>query len=227
MTEDYRAFGDRLAPYIADTPPIAWKALDEGRLVVFEGAQGTLLDIDHGTYPFVTSSNPVAGAACVGAGRGAEVDRRGVGHLQGLLHARRRRAVPHRAARRDRATASARPAASSAPPPAAPGACGWLDLVALRYAVRVNGLTGLVLTKLDVLTGIDPLPVAIRYTGPEGASFDEFPYHQSVLHKARGELVELPGWHEDITGVRDDRRPARQRPRLPRVHRGAAGRARW
>jgi adenylosuccinate synthase len=80
---------------------------------------------------------------------------------------------------------------------------GWLDLVALRYAVRVNGLTGLVLTKLDVLTGIDPLPVAVRYTGPEGASFDEFPYHQSVLHRARGELVELPGWHEDITGVRE------------------------
>ena len=75
--------------------------------------------------------------------------------------------------------------------------------MALRYAVRVNGLTGLVVTKLDVLTGIDPLPVATRYTGPEGASFDEFPYHQSVLHRARGELVELPGWHEDITGARD------------------------
>jgi adenylosuccinate synthase len=81
--------------------------------------------------------------------------------------------------------------------------CGWIDLVALRYAVRVNGLTGLVLTKLDVLTGIDPLPVALRYTGPEGASFDEFPYHQSVLHRARGELTELPGWHEDITGARE------------------------
>ena len=102
--------------------------------------------------------------------------------------------------------------------------CGWLDLVALRYAVRVNGLTGLVVTKLDVLTGIDPLPVAVRYTGPEGASFDEFPYHQSVLHKARGELVELPGWHEDITGAREIARPARQRARLPRPHRGAARR---
>ena len=79
---------------------------------------------------------------------------------------------------------------------------GWLDLVALRYASRINGLTGLVITKLDVLTGIDPLHVAVRYLGPEGATFEEFPYHQSILHKARGDLVELPGWHEDISGCR-------------------------
>jgi adenylosuccinate synthase len=79
---------------------------------------------------------------------------------------------------------------------------GWLDLVALRYAARVNGLTGLVITKLDVLTGVDPVRVAVRYSGAEGASFDEFPYHQSILHKARGEFTELPGWREDITGAR-------------------------
>ena len=97
---------------------------------------------------------------------------------------------------------------------------GWLDLVALRYAVRVNGLTGLVVTKLDVLTGIDPLNVAVRYLGPEGATFDEFPYHQSILHKARGELVELPGWHEDIPGARSIEDLPAQRPGLPRVHLG-------
>jgi adenylosuccinate synthase len=79
---------------------------------------------------------------------------------------------------------------------------GWLDLVALRYATRINGLTGLVVTKLDVLTGIDPLYVAVRYLGPGGATFESFPYHQSILHKARGELVPLPGWHEDISGAR-------------------------
>jgi adenylosuccinate synthase len=83
-----------------------------------------------------------------------------------------------------------------------PRRTGWIDLVALRYAVRVNGLTGLVITKLDVLTGIDPLGVAVRYLGPEGATFEEFPYHQSVLHKVRGDLVELPGWQEDITRAR-------------------------
>ena len=102
MTEEYRAFGDRLAPYIADTPPIAWKALDEGRLVVFEGAQGTLLDIDHGTYPFVTSSNPVAGAACVGAGVGPKA----IDEVWGITKAYCTRVgagpVPHRAARRAR-----------------------------------------------------------------------------------------------------------------------------
>ncbi len=202
MTEDYRAFGDRLAPYIADTPPIAWKLLDEDRLVVFEGAQGTLLDIDHGTYPFVTSSNPVAGAACVGAGVGpksidevwgiskAYCTRVGAGPFPTELHDEIGDRI--RQAGREFGTTTGRARR-----------CGWLDLVALRYAVRVNGLTGLVVTKLDVLTGIDPLPIAVRYTGPEGASFDEFPYHQSVLHKARGELVELPGWHEDITGARE------------------------
>ncbi len=202
MTEDYRAYGDRLAPYIADTPPIAWRALDEGRLVVFEGAQGTLLDIDHGTYPFVTSSNPVAGAACVGAGVGpkaidevwgitkAYCTRVGAGPFPTELHDEVGDRIRDAGGEYGTTTGRAR-------------RCGWLDLVALRYAVRVNGLTGLVITKLDVLTGIDPLPVATRYSGPEGASFDEFPYHQSVLHKARGELVELPGWDEDITTVRE------------------------
>jgi adenylosuccinate synthase len=91
-----------------------------------------------------------------------------------------------------------------------PRRCGWLDLVALRYAVRINSLTGIAITKLDALTGLDPLGVAVRYSGPEGASFDQFPYHQSIVHKARGEIVEMPGWHDDITGARslDDLPPS-------------------
>ncbi|MGI8846014.1 MAG: adenylosuccinate synthase [Thermoleophilaceae bacterium] len=201
MTEDYRAFGDRLAPYIADTPPVAWKALEEGRLVVLEGAQGTLLDIDHGTYPFVTSSNTVAGAACGGAGIGpgsidevwgiakAYSTRVGSGPFPTELHGEMGDRL--RDAGGEYGTTTGRPRR-----------CGWLDLVALRYAARINGLTGLVLTKLEVFTGIDPLSVATGYSGPEGASFDSFPYHQSVLHRARGELVELPGWSDDITGAR-------------------------
>ncbi|MBA2794318.1 MAG: adenylosuccinate synthase [Thermoleophilaceae bacterium] len=202
MTEDYLALGHRLEPYIADTPPIAWNALDAGRLVVFEGAQGTLLDIDHGTYPFVTSSNPVAGSACVGAGVGpksiddvwgiskAYCTRVGAGPFPTELHDDMGARIQE--AGREFGTTTGRPRR-----------CGWLDLVALRYAVRVNGLTGVVITKLDVLTGIDPLRAAVRYSGPEGASFDEFPYHQSVLHRARGELVELPGWQEDVTAARN------------------------
>ena len=122
MSEEYRMLGHRLEPYIADTPPIAWRALDQGGLVVFEGAQGALLDIDHGTYPFVTSSNTVAGRRLRRRGRGPALDRRGLGHRQGVRHAGRRRAVPHRARRRRSASASARPAASSAPPPDGRGA---------------------------------------------------------------------------------------------------------
>jgi adenylosuccinate synthase len=201
MTEEYRTFGHRLEPYIADTAPIAWDALDRGGLVVFEGAQGTMLDIDHGTYPFVTSSNPVAGAACVGAGVGprdidevwgvakAYATRVGAGPFPTELEdetGRRMREVG-----REFGTTTGRERRT-----------GWLDLVALRYAVRVNGLTGLAVTKLDVLTGIDPLNVAVRYLGPEGASFDSFPYHQSILHKSVGDYVELPGWQENISQAR-------------------------
>ena len=211
ITEDYRTFGHRLEPYIADTAPLVWDVLDEGGLVIFEGAQGTMLDIDHGTYPFVTSSNPVAGSACVGAGVGpkaiddvwgvakAYATRVGAGpfptELQDELGERIRQVGDEKGTTtgRDRRT-------------------GWLDLLALRYAARVNGLTGLVITKLDVLTGMDPLQVGVRYLGPEGASFDSFPYHQSILHKVRGELVELPGWHEDLSGARsiDDLPPNAQ-----------------
>jgi adenylosuccinate synthase len=201
MTEEYRTLGHRLEPYIADTQRIAWEALDDDRLVVFEGAQGALLDIDHGTYPFVTSSNPVAGAACVGAGVGpkdiqsvwgvskAYVTRVGSGPFPTELHDEVADRIRERGGEFGTTTGRAR-------------RCGWMDLVALRYAARVNGLTGLVVTKLDVLSGIGPLRVATRYLGPEGATFDHFPYHQSIVHKASGSYEELPGWGEDIGEAR-------------------------
>ena len=201
MTEEYRTLGHRLEPHIADTPRIAWEALDRDRLVVFEGAQGTLLDIDHGTYPFVTSSNPVAGEACVGAGVGpgdidavwgvakAYVTRVGSGPFPTELDDEVGERIRERGG--EYGTTTGRSCR-----------CGWLDLVALRYAARVNGLTGLVVTKLNVLTGIDPLRVAVRYRGPEGSSFEAFPYHQSILHKAAGEYEEVPGWEEDVSGAR-------------------------
>ena len=141
MTEEYLSFGHRLEPYIADTPPIAWNLLDAGELVVFEGAQGTLLDIDHGTYPFVTSSNPVAGAACVGAGVGPSRSMRCGASPRPTAPASGRGPSPPSSTTRW-AGGSRRRAASSGPPPAGRARCGWLDLVALRYAVRVNGLTG-------------------------------------------------------------------------------------
>jgi adenylosuccinate synthase len=201
MTEEYLSFGHRLEPYIADTPPLAWRALDDDKLVVFEGAQGTLLDIDHGTYPFVTSSNPVAGSACVGAGVGPKA----IDEVWGIAKAYTTRvgAGPFPTELEDDLGERIRQAGGEfGTTTGRARRTGWLDLVALKYAVRVNGLTGLVLTKLDVLTGLDPLHVAVGYVGPEGARFEDFPYHQSILHKVRGEYVELPGWQEDIRGCR-------------------------
>ncbi|MDP8943505.1 MAG: adenylosuccinate synthase [Actinomycetota bacterium] len=201
MTEDYRTFGHRLEPYIADTARLAWKALDDGRLVVFEGAQGAMLDIDHGTYPFVTSSNPIAGAACVGAGVGP----RDIDEVWGVAKAYVTRvgAGPFPTELDDEVGEQIRTAGGEfGTTTGRPRRCGWMDLVALRYAARMNGLTGLVLTKLDVLTGLDPVCAAVRYLGPEGSVFEDFPYHQSIVHKVRGELEELPGWHDDISGAR-------------------------
>jgi adenylosuccinate synthase len=201
MTEEYSALGHQLERYIADTTRIVWDALDRGRLVVFEGAQGTLLDIDHGTYPFVTSSNTVAGAACAGAGVGPkEID-----EVWGIAkaYATRVGSGPFPSELDDEVGERIREAGGEyGTTTGRPRRCGWLDLVALKYAIRINGLTGLVLTKLDALTGIDPIGVSIEYSGPEGATFQEFPYHQSMVHKARAEFEMLPGWDEDISGAR-------------------------
>jgi adenylosuccinate synthase len=201
MTEEYRTYGARLEPHIADTPPLVWRVLDRDGLVVFEGAQGTMLDIDHGTYPFVTSSNPVAGAACVGAGVGPKA----IDEVWGIAkaYATRVGAGPFPTELEDELGEQIRAAGGEfGTTTGRPRRTGWLDLVALRYATRVNGLTGLVVTKLDVLTGVDPLCAGVRYSAPDEATFEEFPYHQSVLHKARGEFELLPGWHEDISGAR-------------------------
>ena len=203
MAEEYQRYGHRLEPHIADTAKICWDALDADRTVLFEGAQATLLDLDHGTYPFVTSSNPVAGSACVGAGVGptdieevwgvckayttrvgagpfpTELDDdvgkhlRDKGHEFGTTTGRERR-------------------------------CGWLDMVALRYATRLNRLSGLAITKLDVLAGLDPIRVAVRYRSSQGAVLDEFPYHQTVLHGAAAEYEEMPGFSEDIGECRTE-----------------------
>jgi adenylosuccinate synthase len=201
MTEEYRILGHRLEPWIADTAPIAWRIFDEGGLVLFEGAQGAMLDIDHGTYPFVTSSNTVAGAACAGAGVGP----RSIDEVWGVAKAYTTRvgAGPFPTELEDELGERIRDAGGEfGTTTGRARRTGWLDLVALRYAARVNGFTGLVITKLDVLSGIDPLYVAERYLGPEGATFDQFPYHQSILHKARGDLIALPGWHENISACR-------------------------
>jgi len=203
MTEEYLTYGHRLEPHIADTAAMAWDALDSGRIVLFEGAQGALLDIDHGTYPFVTSSNPVAGAACIGAGVGpkdisevlgitkAYTTRVGAGPFPSELDDEVGEEIRRRGG--EFGTTTGRPRRT-----------GWLDIVALRYAARINGLTQLAVTKLDVLSGFDRIKVATRYRGAEEAEFTTFPYHQSVLHQARAVYEELPGWTEDIGEARTE-----------------------
>jgi adenylosuccinate synthase len=203
MVEEHVSFGHRLEPHIADTARLCWDALDSGQTVVFEGAQATLLDLDHGTYPFVTSSNPIAGAATIGAGVGptdidevwgvakAYATRVGAGPFPTELEDEVGRHMLERGHEYGTTTGRER-------------RCGWLDLVALRYAVRLNGMTALTITKLDVLKGLDPLRVAVRYRSKEGAIFDRFPYHQSILHSAEPEYEELPGFDVDVEGVRSE-----------------------
>jgi adenylosuccinate synthase len=203
MTEEYLNFGHRLEQHIADTSKLLWEMLDAGKKVILEGAQGAMLDIDHGTYPFVTSSNPLAGAACVGTGIGPKA----IDEVWGISKAYTTRVgagpfpselidpdptgeqIRQRGGEFGTTTGRAR-------------RTGWLDLVALRYAARLNTLSSLVVTKLDVLSGFDRICVCTRYRGPEEAVFEDFPYHQTVLHHATAELTELAGWSEDLSECR-------------------------
>ncbi|MGA2527993.1 MAG: adenylosuccinate synthase [Acidimicrobiales bacterium] len=189
-----------LAPMIGDSVRLVHEALEQGRQIMLEGAQATFLDLDHGTYPFVTSSNPTAGGACVGSGIGPrDIDRiigiakayltrvgsgpfptevegeQGdmlveLGHEFGTNTGRRRRP-------------------------------GWLDLVLLSHAVRLNSLSEIAVTKLDVLSAFDSLKVCVAYRDGEEV-YDHVPYHQSVLHRATPVYKELPGWRSDLSGAR-------------------------
>jgi adenylosuccinate synthase len=203
MSDEYLTYGHRLEQFIADTTTLAHRALDDGRVVVFEGAQGALLDIDHGTYPFVTSSNPVAGAACIGAGVGP----RDIDEVWGIAKAYTTRvgAGPFPTELEDEVGAEIRERGGEfGTTTGRPRRTGWLDLVALKYAARINSLTALVITKLDVFSGFERVKVCTRYRSQEDATFDTFPYHQSVLHHAVGEYTELPGWSEDISTARSE-----------------------
>lgn len=199
---------ERLEPFIADTVGLVHDALEAGRHVLFEGAQATFLDLDHGTYPFVTSSNPVAGGACTGAGIGPRhIDRVigvakayctrvgsgpfpselhdevgdhlvDVGHEYGTNTKRRRRT-------------------------------GWFDAVMLRHAVRLNSLSELAITKLDVLDGLDTVKVCVGYE-IDGVLHDRLPYHQSDVHAAVPVYREFPGWEQPLCDItrRDQLPPA-------------------
>ncbi len=198
-TEYLEQCAPRVSGFIADTVALVHDNLESGGQVLFEGAQATFLDLDHGTYPFVTSSNPVAGGACVGAGIGprdisriigiakAYVTRVGagpfptelfdevgdylidVGHEYGTNTGRRRRT-------------------------------GWFDAVMMRQAVRLNSLSEIALTKLDILDGLDTIKVCVAYDA-DGETYEHIPYHQTVFHAAQPVYEELPGWRTDISGI--------------------------
>jgi adenylosuccinate synthase len=195
----YAGYAERLAPLVGDTSLLVDQALRENKDVLFEGAQATLLDLDHGTYPFVTSSNPIASGAATGIGIGptridrvigvakAYVTRVGEGPFPSEIPSPQQEHVRDLGGEFGTVTGRER-------------RCGWLDLVALRYAVRLNGMTSLALTKLDVLSEFAEIPVCVRYALPDGTETEHFPAHQSDFHHCRPVFESLPGWEEPLTG---------------------------
>ena len=192
-------YAPRIAPMVGDTVGIVHDALDAGRNVLLEGAQATFLDLDHGTYPFVTSSNPVASGACTGTGLGprhidrvigiakAYVTRVGAGPFPTELHDGQGELLVDRGQEYGTVTGRRR-------------RTGWFDAVMARQAVRLNSLTEVALTKLDVLDAFDTLRVCVAYDSG-GERFRLPPYHQSTLHQVTPLYEELPGWRTDLTGV--------------------------
>ena len=198
IVDEYLGYGARLLPHVADTSLLIWEAIRAGKNVIFEGAQGILLDIDHGTYPFVTSSNPVAGGALTGAGVGprdidrvlgiakAYISRVGSGPFPTELHDEVGEQMVHIGGEYGTVTGRRR-------------RCGWLDAVALRYSVRVSGITELALTKLDVLSAFPTLRIAVGYSSL-GERYDEFPRQQRVLYNCSPIYEDLPGWQTTSPG---------------------------
>jgi len=201
IVEEYLGYAERLRPLVADTSLLLNKALDDGKVVLLEGSQGTLLDVDHGTYPFVTSSNPTSGGACAGSGIGPTKISRSIGILK--AYTTRVGAGPFptelldadgdllRKKGHERGVTTGRDRR-----------CGWFDAVIARYATRVNGLTDFFLTKLDILTGWEHVPVCVAYD-VDGVRHDEMPMTQTDFHHAKPIYEYLPGWDEDITKARE------------------------
>jgi adenylosuccinate synthase len=202
VAERHKGYAARLRPHVADVSLLVDRVLREGGDVLFEGAQGTLLDLDHGTYPFVTSSTPIAGGAATGIGIGptridtvlgvskAYVTRVGEGPFPSEIAGPDQARVRELGGEFGTVTGRQR-------------RCGWLDLVALRYAARLNGFTELALTKLDVLSHFGELPVCVRYRLRDGTETAEFPAHQSDFHHCEPVYETLAGWEEPLDAVED------------------------
>ena len=200
VVEDLLSYAERLRPMVADTGLLLNDALDAGDVVVFEGGQATMLDVDHGTYPFVTSSSATAGGAATGSGVGPNRLDRIVGIVKAYTTRVGSGPFPTelfgeegdwlRSRGFEFGTTTGRPRR-----------VGWYDAPITRYATRINGITDLVLTKLDILTGLDRVPVCVAYD-VDGERFDEVPVNQSDFHHATPILEYFPGWSEDISKAR-------------------------
>jgi adenylosuccinate synthase len=216
IVSEYMAMAERLWPHVADTSKLLHEALTDGRQVMLEGAQGTMLDLDHGTYPFVTSSTPVAGYALASAGIGprhvdrvigitkAYVTRVGAGPFPTELGDDDGERIGERGAEFGTTTGRKR-------------RCGWFDAVVLRYAARLNGLSEIFLTKLDVLSGFETVRMCVGYRA-DGQDWDDVPPHQSLFHRAEPVWEDLPGWSDELVDARTfDDLPAAARAYVRRV----------
>ena len=201
ILDECLSHAERLKRYVTDTSILIHRAMARGKNILFEGAQGTHLDIDHGTYPFVTSSSAVAGGVCTGSGVGptaidqvigiakAYTTRVGSGPFPTELHDAMGDLLRENGGEYGSTTGR-------------PRRCGWFDAVAVRYAVRLNGFTSLTLTKLDVLTGIDPIRICVAYRHGD-TIYREFPARRDILEACEPVYEEVRGWKTDITGVRE------------------------
>ncbi len=200
VVRDLLSYAERLRPMVADTALELNNAIDAGKIVLFEGGQATMLDVDHGTYPFVTSSNATAGGASTGSGIGPNKIERVIAVIKAYTTRVGSGPFPTelfdesgeflRAKGFEFGTTTGRPRR-----------CGWYDAPIARYTSRINGVTDFVLTKLDVLTGLNEIPVCVAYE-VDGKRFDEVPVNQSDFHHAKPVYEKFPGWTEDITGAR-------------------------
>src|SRR6202012_958968 len=200
IADEYLAYGARLQSYVTDTGLVLGRALDQDKVVLLEGAQATMLDVDHGTYPFVTSSSPTAGGACVGSGIRPTRITKVIGVVK--AYTTRVGAGPFPTELTDeqgewlRATGGEVGGSTSRA-----RRCGWFDAVIARYSTRVNGITDYFLTKMDVLSTLDKVPVCVAYE-VDGQRCDKVPTTQTEFHHARPVYEYLDGWWEDISQVK-------------------------
>lgn len=210
VVNEYLGYAELLKPFVTDTSLLLNKALDQGKNILLEGSQGTLLDVDHGTYPFVTSSNPTAGGACTGSGIGPTRISRVIGIVK--AYTTRVGSGPFPTELFDEDGEKLRSIGGEVGVTTGRARrCGWYDALIARYAVRVNGLTDFFLTKLDVLTGWEKIPVCVAYE-VDGKRVEELPASQSDFHHAKPIYEYLPGWSEDISKAKSlDQLPANAR----------------